>query len=140
MSEEIKFTQEEMQEIADLQSNYQQKIFQLGQIRLDEISIEDAKKNLETRQEEVMTEWKEIQKTENELVNKLAGKYGNGSLNLKDGTFTPAPPDQQTSDGPTDVTPIPTSSDTGNVGYGTSSSSGTSNTPLSGAVDSPIVG
>ena len=63
MSEEIKFTQEEMQEIADLQSNYQQKIFQLGQIRLDEISIEDAKKNLETRQEEVMTEWKEIQKT-----------------------------------------------------------------------------
>jgi hypothetical protein len=87
--EPIKFTQEEMNSIAMLQSNYQEKIFKLGQFKLDEISLEDAKKNLEQRKDSILNEWKELQNKEQELLKSLADKYGDGSLSLKDGTFTP---------------------------------------------------
>ena len=87
--EPIKFTQEEMNSITMLQSNYQEKIFKLGQFKLDEISLEDAKKNLEQRKDTILHEWKELQNKEQELLKSLADKYGDGSLSLKDGTFTP---------------------------------------------------
>ena len=44
MSDVIKFTEEEMQEIAGLQAKYQQKIFELGQLQLQEIDLEQTKK------------------------------------------------------------------------------------------------
>jgi DNA repair exonuclease SbcCD ATPase subunit len=92
MSDVIKFTDEEMQEIASLQAKYQQKILELGQVQLAKIDLEQAEKNLSERKEKVLGDWKEIQKEEETLMGKLASKYGNGSLNLKDGTFKPAPP------------------------------------------------
>ena len=89
MSDVIKFTDEEMQEIAGLQAKYQQKIFELGQIQLAKIDLEQSQKNINEKQTKTLEEWKEIQKEEESLLNKLAGKYGNGSLNLRDGTFKP---------------------------------------------------
>lgn len=94
MSDVTKFTDEEMQEIAGLQAKYQQKIFELGQIQLEEINIEQIKTDLITKKTNILQEWKQFQKDEESLLNKLAGKYGNGSLNLRDGTFKPAPPQQ----------------------------------------------
>lgn len=89
MSDVTKFTEEEMQEIAILQNKYQQKIFDLGQIKLEEIDLEQTKLSLEEKKTSVLNEWKVLQKEEEDLLNKLASKYGNGSLNLKDGTFKP---------------------------------------------------
>lgn len=89
MSDITKFTEQEMQEIAILQSKYQQKIFELGQIQLEEIEIDQSKKELEDRRTSILNEWKDIQKLEENLLNSLATKYGDGSLNLKDGTFKP---------------------------------------------------
>ena len=130
--EVTKFTQEEMQEIASLQAEYQQKIYQLGQVKLDEKSLEDAKDELAKRRNELFKEWSDLQKSENELIQKLAGKYGDGSLNLKDGTFTPNPKSSdavqnvqpvvanpsQSAAPVTDVTPVGADSQTctGNVG------------------------
>ena len=80
MDNTIKFTEQEMLEIATLQDSYQEKIFALGQLQLDEI------KNNRT---EVLKKWQELQAVEQKLINTLAEKYGDGSLNLKDGTFKP---------------------------------------------------
>lgn len=91
MNETTKFTEEEMQEIAGLQAKYQQKIFELGQIQLEEINLVQIKTDLENKKTNILQEWKQFQKDEESLLNKLAGKYGNGSLNLRDGTFKPAP-------------------------------------------------
>jgi hypothetical protein len=96
MSEITKFTEQEMQEIAILQSKYQQKIFELGQVQLEEIELEQTKTTLSERKTAILTEWKDIQKLEENLLNSLATKYGNGSLNLKDGTFKPNPPESTT--------------------------------------------
>ena len=91
MSDVIKFTEQEMQEIAIVQSKYQQKIFELGQIQLEEIELEQNKKDIVDRRAAIVNEWKDIQKLEESLLNNLATKDGDGSLNLKDGTFKPNP-------------------------------------------------
>lgn len=89
MSEPIKFSEEEVKSIVALQDDYQQKIFELGQIRLELIDIDRQKRSLEEKEKEIINEWEKCLKKENDLVNSLSEKYGDGKLNLKDGTFTP---------------------------------------------------
>ena len=141
MSKVTKITEEEINKINELQALYQQKIYQLGQLQIDKIALEENSKAIDARQESIIAEWKDLQSKENDVVNSMAEKYGKGSLNLKDGTFTsqedtssPAPtsaPESSTANfsgacatpetspvyEPSPVTVQPTS---GNVGVGTS--------------------
>lgn len=92
MSEPIKFSNEEIQSIVTLQEDYQSRIYELGQIKLQMIDLEREKNSLEDREKEIVKEWESFLKRENDLVNSLSQKYGDGKLNLKDGTFTPIKP------------------------------------------------
>ena len=91
MSDVIKFTEQEMQSIAKLQNDYQQHIFILGQVDLEKTDLEQQIKELTLRRTEVFENWKKTQQEEDNLLNSLSQKYGDGSLNLKDGTFKPIP-------------------------------------------------
>ena len=91
MSDVIKFTDQEMQSIAKLQNDYQQHIFTLGQVDLEKTDLEQQIKELTLRRTEVFENWKKTQQEEDNLLNSLSQKYGDGSLNLKDGTFKPIP-------------------------------------------------
>ena len=88
MSDVIKFTDEELQSIAKLQADYQQSIFALGQIDLEKTNAEQQLKLLTEQREKVFENWKNLQKQESDLLNSLSQKYGEGTLSLKDGTFT----------------------------------------------------
>ena len=88
MSDVIKFTDEELQSIAKLQADYQQSIFALGQIDLEKTNAEQQLKILTEQREKVFENWKNLQKQESDLLNSLSQKYGEGTLSLKDGTFT----------------------------------------------------
>lgn len=87
MSDIVKFTEPEMQSIAQLQTDYQQHIFSLGQIDLEKTDLEHQLQELLTKRTEVFNNWKKTQQDENNLLNTLSQKYGDGSLNIKDGTF-----------------------------------------------------
>lgn len=89
MNESIKFTEHEMQSIAKLQNEYQQSIFALGQIDLEKTDLEQQLSQLKEQRDKVYDNWKNLQNQENDLLNSLSQKYGDGSLNLKDGTFKP---------------------------------------------------
>ncbi len=89
MDNTIKFTELEMIEIAKLQEAYQEKIFALGQLQLDEINAQNVLDDIKKSREDVLKGWQELQVSEQKLINSLAEKYGDGSLNLKDGTFKP---------------------------------------------------
>lgn len=88
MSDVIKFTDEELQSIAKLQADYQQSIFALGQIDLEKTNAEQQLRLLTEQREKVFENWKNLQKQESDLLNSLSQKYGEGTLSLKDGTFT----------------------------------------------------
>jgi len=91
MSDIVKFTESEMQSIAKLQSDYQQNIYMLGQIDLEKTDLEQQLQDLQNKRNEIFENWKKLQQEESNLLNSLSQKYGDGSLNLKDGTFKPIP-------------------------------------------------
>ena len=84
MSEEIKFTEEELKSLGDLQQSYQRITNSYGQIAL-------AKHNLEEQEAAVKSEFENTRKQEQHLLNSITEKYGPGQLNPQTGVFTPAP-------------------------------------------------
>ena len=84
MSEEIKFTEEELKSLGDLQQAYQRITNSYGQIAL-------AKHNLEEQEAAVKSEFENTRKQEQNLLNSITEKYGPGQLNPQTGVFTPSP-------------------------------------------------
>lgn len=89
MSNTIKFTDDEITEIRFLQNKFQDKLIKFGQIHLETIELEERISTLKNEQNRLKNEYLSLQSTEQELMDKLTTKYGEGSLNLKEGTFTP---------------------------------------------------
>ena len=81
MNEIIKMSDNELAEVRMLQEKFQQKIFELGRLYLQKLQIESASRNV------VDQEWVPLQKMENELMEKLLQKYGEGKLDLIKGEF-----------------------------------------------------
>ena len=84
MSDEIKFTEEELKSLGDLQQSYQRITNSYGQIAL-------AKHNLEEQEAAVKSEFENTRQQEQNLLNSITEKYGPGQLNPQTGVFTPAP-------------------------------------------------
>ena len=88
-STEVKFTDDEMKSLQDLQTGYQEKTTALGQLSVQRILLNQQIDNLEQRMETVEKEYKTLQQTEQDLVKKLNDKYGPGQLDPSTGVFTP---------------------------------------------------
>lgn len=82
MSNEIKFSNEELDQLKDLQNQYQAVIYGLGQVQIE-------KRSIESREAELNSVYDSLNQKEKELLDSLNGKYGSGTLNLENGTFTP---------------------------------------------------
>ena len=77
-----KFTEEEINQITELQNKTQGVVFQLGQLKLSEMQLEDRLKELK----QALTN---IESEETTLAEGFSKKYGVGSLNIETGEFTP---------------------------------------------------
>lgn len=86
---EIKFSEHEMTEIKLLQSKFQEKIGDFGRFKIERLQILKLVQDLETREAKAEEEYLNLQRMETSLLDKLTAKYGEGSLNLEDGTFIP---------------------------------------------------
>ena len=88
-STEVKFTDEELESLQSLQTNYQEKQAVLGQLAVQRILLTQQHEALETRITEVEAEYQNVQQEERDLVATLNQKYGPGQLNPETGVFTP---------------------------------------------------
>ena len=86
MADPIKFTPEEIQEIQDLQQLYTTVVTQAGQVHLEEITLHERKKQVEAN-------FEEVKRKEQEILSNLNTKYGQGSINIETGEFTPSEPE-----------------------------------------------
>ena len=86
---EMKFSDDELQSLQDLQNGYQEKQAMLGQIAVQRIIVSQQMDALEARQTELETEYEAVQQDERDLVQKLNEKYGPGQLDPQTGVFTP---------------------------------------------------
>tara|TARA_A100001391_G_scaffold177026_1_gene140572 strand:- start:2712 stop:2987 length:276 start_codon:yes stop_codon:yes gene_type:complete len=89
MAEDIKFTEDEMTSLKQLQEDYTTKQEQLGQISVQRILLNQQIDSLEQRQEQLEKEYVEVQQREQSLVKTLNDKYGQGQLDPNTGVFTP---------------------------------------------------
>ena len=88
-STEMKFSEDELQSLQDLQNNYQEKQMVLGQLSVQRILLNQQSEALEARTTEVEQEYQSVQQEERDLVAKLNEKYGPGQLDPATGVFTP---------------------------------------------------
>ena len=77
------FSKEELKEIKDLRLSLDTITFQLGQIVVEKIKLEDTEIQLKKQLKDL--EIKEIS-----IAKKLSSKYGKGSIDIETGTFIPA--------------------------------------------------
>ena len=82
MPEEVKFTEEELKQVQDIQRSYQSVQNQFGQLKLAQIRLDEQEIELENS-------LKSIQSEETKFLEGITNKYGQGSLNPETGVFTP---------------------------------------------------
>ena len=90
MTKEVKFTDEELKKIKEIQSGYQQKTALFGQLSLQKFQVTRQLENIEAAEENLQKEIIQLETSERELVKELNQKYGAGTLNPQTGEFTPA--------------------------------------------------
>ena len=77
------FSEQELKEIKDLRLSLNTLTFQLGQVYIEKMKIEE--------QENIFkNQLKELEKKEISIAKKLSSKYGKGSIDIETGTFIPA--------------------------------------------------
>ena len=86
---EIKFTEEELKSLNDLNQGYTTTQQQFGQLKVQRILLTQQLEALDETEIRLETEYSELQKSEQQLVQSLNEKYGPGQLDPKTGVFTP---------------------------------------------------
>jgi hypothetical protein len=85
-----KLTTEELKSIKDLQSKYNQTIFEIGVAEAQRIALQEQVDKLQNTKVELVNDLATIEKQESDLVTSLQTKYGNGAINPETGEITPA--------------------------------------------------
>jgi hypothetical protein len=92
--EPVKFTDDEMASLQELQNTYASISTQFGQLKVSRISLERQMYNLDEMEDNLTKAWEENRQTESDLVQSLNEKYGAGTLNPTTGEFIPQPTEE----------------------------------------------
>jgi|TARA_A100001515_G_scaffold109233_1_gene90151 hypothetical protein len=82
MPEEVKFTEEELKQVQNIQTSYANVQNQFGQLKLAQIRLDNQEVDLEDA-------LKQIQSEEKKFLDGITSKYGQGTLNPETGVFVP---------------------------------------------------
>ncbi|NWJ44000.1 hypothetical protein HX837_07370 [Marine Group I thaumarchaeote] len=88
---EIKFSDEELTSLRELQEGYQEKSAQFGQLKVQKLLIQQQLDTLNDTEVQFESDYTGLQTKEQEIVKQLNEKYGPGSLDPTTGVFTPIP-------------------------------------------------
>ena len=86
---DTKFTQEEMDKIKEIQSSYVGVQQAFGQLEVNRIRLEQQLDSTQQASVDLREKFSEVQDNEQKFIEELNKKYGDGSLDLESGTFTP---------------------------------------------------
>jgi len=95
-NKEVKFTEDEMKQINDLQQGYLGIQNAFGQVNVNKIRLEQQLQTLDATETNLKSSFVEIQQKEREFVDSINKKYGDGNLDLSTGVFTAKPTEETT--------------------------------------------
>lgn len=93
----VKLADNDLAEIKMIQSKFQESIYKLGNLQIEKMELDRLVTEFVEREKKLKEEWISLQKLEQSLLDKIIKTYGEGNLNMSDGTFTPtivSPPAQ----------------------------------------------
>jgi len=88
MDNPIKITQQELDKINSIRTSYETITVEMGQLEIETLDLQERLKDIETAKSKLVERLRATQVDENATINQITQKYGEGKLNLKDGTFT----------------------------------------------------
>lgn len=88
MSQTIKISEADLTEIRELQSKFQETIVKLGSLQIEKMQLDAAVNEFVDKEKTLKEEWVSLQQQERKLLDKIIQTYGEGNLNMADGTFT----------------------------------------------------
>ena len=86
---EVKFTEEELKSIQDIQKSYTEVTNKLGQLSIAKLRLEQQEVSLTKEHDTLVETFNKIQDDEQKFLDTITEKYGQGTLNPETGVFTP---------------------------------------------------
>ncbi len=83
-----KLDKEHLDEIQSLRELFANNANNLGSISLEQIAINRRLEFLNAEQDKLYSEFESLRTKEQELLEKMRERYGDGQINIADGTFT----------------------------------------------------
>jgi len=90
MPKEIKFTEDELKSVGDLQVKYNTVTNKFGQIAIAKLNLEKQQESIEEEEFKVHEELESVRAEEQEVLTGITEKYGPGTLDPQTRVFTPA--------------------------------------------------
>ena len=88
-NKEIKFSDDELKSLKQIQQDYLECQTAFGQIAIQKIALQQQIDSLAKSEEEYAKKYQETQVKEKEVGKELNDKYGSGNLDPDTGVFTP---------------------------------------------------
>lgn len=89
MKEPIKITTEELETFNKFKENIQKLMFEFGVLYFEKYELDKLFKEQSIKELSMIELLENSKKEENEFMESIFKKYGEGSLNIKEGLFTP---------------------------------------------------
>ena len=90
MPKEIKFTDDELKSVGDLQVKYNTVTNKFGQLAIAKLNVEKQQEAIEEEEFKVHEELESVRAEEQEVLTGITEKYGPGTLDPQTGVFTPS--------------------------------------------------
>ena len=90
MPKEIKFTEDELKSVGDLQVKYNTVTNKFGQLAIAKLNVEKQQEAIEEEEFKVHEELEAVRTEEQEVLTGITEKYGPGTLDPQTGVFTPS--------------------------------------------------
>jgi predicted transcriptional regulator len=84
-----KLDKEHLDELQTLRNSFSSNANTLGSIALEQIALQRRLDFLNAEQDRLYTEFESLREQEQELIEKMRERYGDGQINIAEGTFTP---------------------------------------------------
>ena len=97
-TDEVKFTEEELQSLNDLQVKYNTITNQFGQLAIAKLNLEKQTEVVNDQEFKLQEELNQAREDEQEILNEITEKYGPGQLDPQSGVFTPTTEIQQSTE------------------------------------------
>jgi hypothetical protein len=85
-----KLDKEHVDQIQELREQFSETTMFLGNISMEKHLAKQQVSQLEAREQEIISRFDNLRQKEQDLLAKLKERYGEGEINIAEGTFTPA--------------------------------------------------